>query len=289
AGGLGLATGHNALIGGLLNAIFKGGVQRLGPASIAGKLNVYLSGGDGLDLINTYTVLGDPALRLPTYSISAWSKAVAKSGNPGTVVTYSLPVTNLAYLQDQITITLSGNAWSTDVAAPVVLPQTTTNAVVSVTIPSLTLPGVTDVVSVTIASQGREVPNDYAVLTTTANAFYHFNLSTPLAAQSQLRNTVVSYTLQLTNSGNLADVFTLNNSGNVWPCSLSTYSLTMQPFASTDIIVSTTIPSSALMTEMDVVTVTVKSKGSGLSKLQAFKTTAGAPYSVLLPLVLRNK
>ena len=35
----------------------------LGQAALAGKLNLYLTGND-LDLIDTYTILGDPALRI---------------------------------------------------------------------------------------------------------------------------------------------------------------------------------------------------------------------------------
>jgi hypothetical protein len=49
---------------GLLDAVFGQGVSRLGPATLAGKVALYNSGQD-YDLIHTFTVFGDPALRLP--------------------------------------------------------------------------------------------------------------------------------------------------------------------------------------------------------------------------------
>jgi hypothetical protein len=62
--GLGVATGHDQLERGLLNAVFRQGVARLGAAALAGKAALY-SSGQSYDLIDTFTVFGDPALRLP--------------------------------------------------------------------------------------------------------------------------------------------------------------------------------------------------------------------------------
>ncbi len=65
ASGLGVATGHDYLDRGFFEAIFQGGIRQLGPAAIAGKMNLWLnSGGANLDLIDTFTLLGDPASRL---------------------------------------------------------------------------------------------------------------------------------------------------------------------------------------------------------------------------------
>ncbi len=58
--GLGVATGHDVLNRGFNNAIFVNGVRRIGPAILAGKAALYAFG-DSLDLLNTYTLLGDPA------------------------------------------------------------------------------------------------------------------------------------------------------------------------------------------------------------------------------------
>jgi Peptidase family C25 len=62
--GLGLGTGHDQLERGLLNAVFRQRVSRLGAAALAGKVALY-SSRQSYDLIDTFTVFGDPALRLP--------------------------------------------------------------------------------------------------------------------------------------------------------------------------------------------------------------------------------
>ncbi len=61
--GLGVATGHDYLNRGFYDAVFQEHTT-LGPASIAAKLNLYATGGN-YDLIHTFTVFGDPALRFP--------------------------------------------------------------------------------------------------------------------------------------------------------------------------------------------------------------------------------
>jgi uncharacterized repeat protein (TIGR01451 family) len=62
--GFGVSTGHDVLERGLLEAVFQQHVARLGPATLAGKLKLYGAGHDH-DLLGTFVVIGDPALRLP--------------------------------------------------------------------------------------------------------------------------------------------------------------------------------------------------------------------------------
>jgi len=61
--GLGVATGHHIVQKGVYRAVFQGEVARLGPATVAGKLALWATGTNE-DLVHTYTVFGDPALRL---------------------------------------------------------------------------------------------------------------------------------------------------------------------------------------------------------------------------------
>lgn len=61
--GLGVATGHEQLQLGLYRALFAGGPQRIGPASMAAKLALFASGASR-DLVDTYTIFGDPAMLL---------------------------------------------------------------------------------------------------------------------------------------------------------------------------------------------------------------------------------
>jgi hypothetical protein len=61
--GLGVAGGHDLLHAGFTRAVMQGGRLRLGAAALAGKLELY-AGGFHLELLDTFTLLGDPALML---------------------------------------------------------------------------------------------------------------------------------------------------------------------------------------------------------------------------------
>lgn len=70
--GLGVATGHDVLEHGFYDALFQQHVRRLGPATIVAKQALYATGRDS-DLINTFVLFGDPALRLalPSFNVYA--------------------------------------------------------------------------------------------------------------------------------------------------------------------------------------------------------------------------
>jgi hypothetical protein len=61
--GLGIATGHHWLAEGFMNTIYEDDISEIGQATVAGKLNL-ASVGSNLDLIDTFTLLGDPATKL---------------------------------------------------------------------------------------------------------------------------------------------------------------------------------------------------------------------------------
>jgi hypothetical protein len=66
ATGLGVATGHDWLFQGFFEAVVDDSITDLGPATAAAKLNLYSGSMSTVDkeLLNTFLVLGDPALRL---------------------------------------------------------------------------------------------------------------------------------------------------------------------------------------------------------------------------------
>lgn len=63
ATGFGVATGHDHLHRGFYQAVFNAGVRTLGVATAAGKQALWASGRN-LDLMDTFDLLGDPALRI---------------------------------------------------------------------------------------------------------------------------------------------------------------------------------------------------------------------------------
>jgi hypothetical protein len=72
--GLGVGTGHNRLSQGFFRAVFADEAETLGEAALAGKLALVANGQD-LDLLDTFTLLGDPALRLDR-TIVPWAHEI---------------------------------------------------------------------------------------------------------------------------------------------------------------------------------------------------------------------
>jgi uncharacterized repeat protein (TIGR01451 family) len=90
--GLGVATGHDYLDRGFLQAVFQDDERQLGPATMAGNLRLWASG-HNLDLLDTYLLLGDPALEMPLLETDlSLDKAVAPTTplQPGDPVTFTL-------------------------------------------------------------------------------------------------------------------------------------------------------------------------------------------------------
>lgn len=75
--GLGVATGHHILQRRFYDAVFQDGVRTLGPATVAAKLALYASGGN-YDLIHTFTIFGDPALRLKVPASNMYLSLIAR-------------------------------------------------------------------------------------------------------------------------------------------------------------------------------------------------------------------
>jgi hypothetical protein len=165
--GLGIATGHDILQRGFYRAVFEDGVQRLGPATLAAKLELYNAGHD-FDLLNTFTILGDPALRLPTYALALSPSLAGQSAFRNTTALYTLHVTNTAFLTDTPTIAVTGT-WpvSTSVGSVMLPPGASASFKITVTIPGTVISGTLNVVTVTVRSHGSATQAT-AVLTTKA-------------------------------------------------------------------------------------------------------------------------
>ncbi|MBE7528667.1 MAG: hypothetical protein HND44_02430 [Chloroflexi bacterium] len=106
----------------------------------------------------------------PVYGV-ALSDDQAASGEAGTMVTYTLTVTNLGNVNDTIALTAaSASGWTVELSDATVSLNAGASADVTVTvhIPANANDGDMDDVTVTAASQGEPAEMDTAVLTTTA-------------------------------------------------------------------------------------------------------------------------
>ncbi len=95
--GLGVALGHDYMNRDIFDAFFYDGVNQLGPATTRAKLYLYASTGGYRELLDTYLLFGDPALRLNVLKTDvslAQSVDPAGSLRPGDKITYTLTFSN---------------------------------------------------------------------------------------------------------------------------------------------------------------------------------------------------
>lgn len=79
-GGLGLASGHDAMAEGFYDALYSGHTIELGELALAAKTSLYETN-HNLDLLHTFTIFGDPALKLSAQSPPVYLPLVANSSD----------------------------------------------------------------------------------------------------------------------------------------------------------------------------------------------------------------
>jgi hypothetical protein len=116
ATGEGVSSGHIYLNSGFFEAFFQDGIVTLGNATMRGKFDLWSTGG-ALDLLDTYTLFGDPALMIvrpdtanhPPIITEGSSVAVAMSEN-GSPVAFSLSLHAMDEDSDPLTWEIAGQA-----------------------------------------------------------------------------------------------------------------------------------------------------------------------------------
>ena len=287
--GLGVASGHDVLQRGFYAAAFTAGAQRLGSAAQAAKLELYTAGHD-LDLVNTFTVFGDPALRLPTYRLEVSPLNAVGFGSPNTTVTYTIQVTNAGFLTHTGLINITGNTWPMTMApTSLMLPSGQSRPlVVSTTIPLNSPVGAVDAMTVTFRSTDGVLQATTRLVT--VNGLYGATTASQPKAQQADPGAVVTYTIQITNSGVLTDTFDLGPSGTTWPVQLSTTSLAnLPPNGSAAFDVSVSAPVNGWADSREVSPIAISSRGSlgFVSTVVYLTTTINPVYGfALLPTTL---
>jgi hypothetical protein len=106
------------------------------------------------------------------------------------------------------------------------------------------------------------------------NQPYGVDLSPDDALSGPVGQTV-TYTLEISNTGSLADSFDLTATGQTWTSTLSTSIINLAPSASVDFTVTVAIPPGAADQETDTVTITATSQGDSSKTDSALLTTTG--------------
>lgn len=222
-----------------------------------------------------------------------WTPNQSQSGFPGTAVTHVFTLTNLGNYTDTFALDVSGFQWQTtpDAAATDPLAPGETQAVsVEVIIPNF-LGGVTigsDAFTLTATSGWDTDVTADVQGTTLANINPEVTLNNDLTGAGETQ-TVVEYTLVVTNTGNYTDTFALSVSGAAWPTDLShdtTPALAVGESFTFDL--SVTIPQGAGGTQ-DVAAVTAESGwDSSIADTALVTTTAlESEFLAFIPVVRR--
>jgi hypothetical protein len=120
-----------------------------------------------------------------------------------------------------------------------------------------------------------------------AEGDYRAQLGPPAAMQWSNSAEVITYSLQLTNTGNLTDTYHLAISHNAWATIFPTEVGPVAAGTSTEITITVTIPPNAVRGAADIAALTVVSGGSGAPVDVAELTTVVSWKMLYLPLVRR--
>ncbi len=200
----------------------------------------------------------------------------AAAGDPGTTLTYTLSLTNLGNGDDSFDVSLSGNSWTASAPATVgpLAPGASESLAVAVSIPAGALSGDSDLLTVTAASQAD--PAATAVTTLESSASTVFGVAADPASQAKTGavSTTVSYSVTVSNTGNLTDTFKLKLSGNNWTTTAPA-SITIGPYSSGVVGVNVEVPAQVGTGANDTATLSITSQGDTGVNTQVEMTTTG--------------
>jgi uncharacterized membrane protein len=217
------------------------------------------------------------------------------SGTPGSTVNYTIWVTNTGNVADTFNLDVFGSTWTTTpVSTSVSLdPGESASVTVDVGIPGNAGDGDTDTATITATSTGDTTVSDSVDLTTTAvvNAVYGVSVS-PDDAATGAPGSTVTYTVWITNEGNVADTFDLSLGSSVWTAVLSDATITLNAGAAGSVTVVVSIPANAADGDDDSVTVTAVSQSDASATDSATLTTTAevigpVTYTIYLPIILK--
>ncbi|MDQ7028879.1 MAG: C25 family cysteine peptidase [Ardenticatenia bacterium] len=153
--GLGVATGHDVLQRAFYETFFAEGTWSLAQATLAAKLAIYASGAN-YDLINTFTIFGDPALRVPgTFGLDLSTPASLDRVAPGSTPVVNVTVTNTSTTTDTVTFTITPSLWSAQVTpvTATLAPSQSRQVTITLSVP-ITAPAETRAFTLTATSLG---------------------------------------------------------------------------------------------------------------------------------------
>jgi uncharacterized membrane protein len=207
-------------------------------------------------------------LPVATHPSVVVTSPISKNGTAGNPVTYQVTVTNTGDAFNTFNLSVNDTSGWNPTISPISLPLATMafgTADVSVTIPSSAAGGAFDNVTVTATGTGASATGSCLVIV--GGTISPFDVSISPGSQSGLsENTIVTYTVTVTNKGNSQDRYNLAKSfsgGSAWPASLSKASVgPINPEASGTSTLIVTIPTGTPLNANRTVTVTATSQAN---------------------------
>ena len=207
-----------------------------------------------------------------------WPAVATQAGYPGTVVTYTLNVSNTDSVSHTFDVSIANNAWPTNAATPIgpVAAQADQPFTVTVAIPGNAAAHSADAASLTVRAQDHPSLSAQAIVTTTANALPIISLEPATATQFGKPGTLVTYTLHISHTDVAAHTFDVVIADNNWPTNAATpigpvAAQSVQPFT-----VTVAIPDNASAQNADAATITVRAQDNAALKSTAMVTTTVA-------------
>ncbi len=233
------------------------------------------------------TVVVPVTLTVVSYGVALNAPLPTQSGDPATTITYTLRLTNTGGTSDTFNLSKSSSLWTSDLPASVgpLAANAGIDVPVVVHIPANADAGATDVVTVTATSIGDVSQSASVALTTQANTIRALMLTPSSAALSGGPGAVVTYTLHLTNTGNLPDTFTLSLGPSAWDARLSLTTTLLAARVGVDVSVYVSIPVTVTTNMSDTVKITASGTSTSASSLL---TTSAALYRIFMPLVMKS-
>lgn len=204
---------------------------------------------------------------------------------PGTTVVHEFLLGNTGQNDDSYNLTISGESWPTTLltGTPIAL-QSGMTATVQVEVDIPHAPNTSDSFTITATSVNSPTVSTSAMGTTNAVVNPDVSVSAPNDNQTGNPGEVLTYAVDVTNSGDYTDTFTVDLSGNSWPTTASTTSVgPLGAGESTSIEVYVTVGASG----SDSVTVTfISDLDNGVSDSVVLTSMVGT-YSVYMPAILK--
>jgi subtilisin family serine protease/uncharacterized membrane protein len=214
--------------------------------------------------------------------------AAQQTGAPGTTVDYTLTLSNTSSIADSYDLEVSGNQWPVTFWDPTFTNPLTTigplspcsSAEIGVRVQ---LPPDTDYVQDIATVRGRSQANTLVAATavlTTDNAAPAVTAG-PDASGGVFSGYPITYTLWITNSGNITDTYDLSLSGYTWPTSFYpplTQTVELPPAAGQPVVLLVNAPPSAIAGQIDSATLTAASQNYPTTTDSATLTTEILPH-----------